>query len=193
MRLFAVILALAFTFSLPAWGQGIEDAKRCAAISDPDQALPYCNAAIESGQLSPEELAVTLINRGVSYSKKGNYDRAIPDFDQAIRLNPGLAYAFACRGTVYSYKGNYDRAIQDYDEAIRLDPSNVKTLYDRGTAYGYKGNFDRAILNYDQAIRLNPNYAKAFYNRGQAKRKLGDTAGGDADIAKAKQLDPKLP
>jgi hypothetical protein len=40
--------------------------------------------------------------------------------------------------------------------------------------------------------RLDPSDANALYNRGLAKRKAGDTAGGDADIAKAKQLDPKV-
>jgi hypothetical protein len=44
----------------------------------------------------------------------------------------------------------------------------------------------------ERAIRLNPNLAEAFYNRGLAKRAKGDSAGGDADIAKAKQLNPSV-
>jgi Flp pilus assembly protein TadD len=43
-----------------------------------------------------------------------------------------------------------------------------------------------------QAITLNPNDAIAYNNRGLAKRDKGDAAGADADIAKAKQLNPSI-
>jgi hypothetical protein len=43
-----------------------------------------------------------------------------------------------------------------------------------------------------QAIRLNPQDAAAFFNRGRAKNAMGDTAGGDADIAKVRQLQPGI-
>jgi tetratricopeptide (TPR) repeat protein len=61
-----------------------------------------------------------------------------------------------------------------------------------GALYAGKGQFDRAIADLDQAIRLNPNYAEAFYSRGLAKRAKGDSAGGDADIVKAKRLNPSV-
>ena len=53
-------------------------------------------------------------------------------------------------------------------------------------------NPDRAIADFDQAIKLDPKNAKAIYERGVAKRKSGDAAGADADIAAAKQLDPDV-
>jgi tetratricopeptide (TPR) repeat protein len=72
-------------------------------------------------------------------------------------------------------------------------PQNLVAAFTyRGNAYFGKGQYDRAIEDYDQAIRLNPNYAEAYNNRGLAKRAKGDFAGGDADIAKAKQLNPSL-
>jgi len=53
-----------------------------------------------------------------------------------------------------------------------------------------KHNLDRAVADYDQALLLQPNYASALYWRGMAKRDKGDTAGGDADIAAARKLEP---
>ena len=50
-------------------------------------------------------------------------DRAIEDYDQAIRLNPNFAEAFYNRGVAYDGKGQPDRAIEDYDQAIRLNPN----------------------------------------------------------------------
>lgn len=49
----------------------------------------------------------------MSYANKHNYDRAIQDFDQAIRLDPNAAIIFYDRGIAYANKHEYDRAIQD--------------------------------------------------------------------------------
>jgi len=56
-----------------------------------------------------------------TYRQKGNFDRAITDFDEAVRLDPKSAFAVGSRGQAYRQKGQYDRAISDLDEAIRID------------------------------------------------------------------------
>jgi lipoprotein NlpI len=61
-------------------------------------------------------------NRGLAYAAKPDYDRAITDYNEAIRLNPKFALAFHNRGFAYAAKQDYDRAIADYNEAIRLNP-----------------------------------------------------------------------
>jgi tetratricopeptide (TPR) repeat protein len=70
------------------------------------------------------------------------------------------------------------------------DPRFAVAYHSRGHAYQAKHEIDRAIADYDQAIRLQPNYAAALYWRGMAKRFKGGDAGGDADIAAAKKLNP---
>jgi tetratricopeptide (TPR) repeat protein len=53
------------------------------------------------------------------------------------------------------------------------------------------GRYEEAIKRYDQAIEMWPDSSEALYQRGVAKLKLGDTAGGEADIAAAAAIDPK--
>ncbi|MEE8223247.1 MAG: tetratricopeptide repeat protein, partial [Alphaproteobacteria bacterium] len=57
---------------------------------------------------------------------EGLYDRAIAEYDQAIKLKPDYAKAYYNRGVAYMSKGLYDRAIEDYDTAIRLRPDYAK-------------------------------------------------------------------
>ena len=55
-----------------------------------------------------------------------------------------------------------------------------------------EADLDRAMKDHDQALKLDPKNALAFNNRGIAKLKKGDKEGGEADIAKAKQLQPGI-
>lgn len=47
----------------------------------------------------------------------GDYDRAIADYTQAIRLDPGYANSYN--------KGDFDRAVADYEVVLRINPDHV--------------------------------------------------------------------
>jgi tetratricopeptide (TPR) repeat protein len=117
-------------------------------------------------------------------------DRAIADYDQAIRLDPDYTVAYIQRGTAYKGKGDNDRAIADYTQAIRLDPNDADAYNNRGVAYINKGDNDRAIADCTQAIRLNPNDAAAYNNRGYAYYDKDDYNRAIADYNQAIRLDP---
>ena len=58
------------------------------------------------------------------YVEKGEYDRAIQDLDQAIKLKPEYSRAFRNRGDAYRKKGDLDHASADYQKALSLNPSD---------------------------------------------------------------------
>jgi tetratricopeptide (TPR) repeat protein len=173
---------------------------------DPKNVLAFANRGIAYGKkgdtnraiadynevirLDPKN-ALAFANRGIAYGKKGDNDRAIADFNEAIRLDPNYALAFFNRGIAYGKKGDNDRAIADYSEAIRLNPNVAMTFNNRGFLYFKKGDTRRAIADFEEAIRLDPKSALAFCNRGNAKLKIKE-ASGNADIAKARQLDASI-
>jgi len=177
----------------PAWAQWSEDAQKCAEAADPELALAPCTRALQSNQLSEASLVVTFINRGNAYQNKSDYDKAIQDYDQAIRLDSGSALAFNNRGSAYLHKGVYDRAIQDYDEAIRLDGTSAPAFNNRGRANHFKEKYSEAITDYDQAIELDPDYPLAFYNRALARFDQGFYIASVPDFVRALQLDPSNP
>jgi tetratricopeptide (TPR) repeat protein len=130
-------------FSRAATAQRV-DQQLCLA-PDPDLSISRCTAMIQSGHETQQNLAIAFGDRGIAYARKGQYDRAIEDLDQAIRLNPNYAASFSNRGLAYVRRGQYDRAIEDLDQAIRLNPNYAAAFNNRGSAYSAKGDLDRAI------------------------------------------------
>jgi Flp pilus assembly protein TadD len=50
----------------------------------------------------------------------GNFEKAISDYNEAIRLDPKSALAYVGRGNAYTKKGNLNAANSDYATAKRL-------------------------------------------------------------------------
>ena len=72
-----------------------------------------------------------LIKQGNKKSDRGDYDGAIADFTEAIRLAPNYVYAYNIRGVVYRQKGDYDRAIADFEEALKINPNLEKNTREK--------------------------------------------------------------
>ena len=120
---------------------------------------------------------------------KKEFDMAIRDYDEAIRLEPNSAIAFYGRGNVWCYKNEYDKAIKDYDEAIRLEPKYAIAFLSRGNVWNDRKEYDKAIKEYDEAIRLDPNLALALRG-GEGRGLPSKSTPRQRRITKANGLDP---
>ena len=161
--------------------------RQCVTDTTP-AAIEACTSII----LSNPSNDGAFVNRGIAYRRVGDIDRAIKDYDEAIRLNPNAADAFNNRGNTFRTRDEFDRALSDYDEAIRLDPHYAHAFNNRGIIFLERGELDRAIADFNRAIAENASYANAFRNRGLARahQRLFDLAIKDFD--KAFQLSPEL-
>lgn len=121
MRKLLIGLAMAL-IALPAWAQTRDENLAQCAGGDPDASISGCTALLQSGQESAL-LSSIYTDRGLAYAKKGLYDQAIGDLNQAIALVPTNAYAYNDRATAYIREGRRDQAIADYRQALVLDPT----------------------------------------------------------------------
>jgi tetratricopeptide (TPR) repeat protein len=140
--------------------------------------------------LTRPQTAGTFLDRGLLFAGRSDWDTAIADFTEAVRLDGDYAAAYYSRGIAYRGKGDPDRAIADYNQAIRLDGDYAYAYYIRGNAYYNKREYDRAIEDYTGAIRLDGDYALAYNNRGAAYDDKGDHDRAIADYTEAIRLDP---
>src|SRR5262249_30129616 len=87
----AAIFMLGAIFAAPAVAN---DDSVCAYSFDWDAVIKACDRLIAARKMSSRDLAVTYSNRGRAYDGKGDYDRAIADYNESIRLNPKDAVVY---------------------------------------------------------------------------------------------------
>jgi tetratricopeptide (TPR) repeat protein len=116
----------------------------------------------------------------------------LADFNEAIRINPKFADAYADRGDIYSNRGEYDRAILDFNAALQDDPKSMSPDYNRAITFEKKHEWDRALDDYNEAIKLHPRFAEALENRGNIYDNKGMDDRALADLNQAIEIAPKL-
>ncbi len=139
---------------------------------DNDQAIAQYNAAIKIN-LHPNFYN----NLCLAWNNKGDYERAMANCNEALRLNPGHTTAFINRGNTFRLLGQYDKAIADYNESLRVTPPGETynppmAYYNRGLTYMALTNYQAALADFTKAIEFN--HDPAYYcGRANAYKSLG--------------------
>ena len=130
--------------------------------------------------------------RGLALYRSGDFQRAIAEFDQVIRLNANDAEAYNIRGNALDETGAFERALADYDEAIRIDPNNPTVFRDRAMLWRRKGELDKALVDLDQAIRFSFSDANIYGDRALVWYEKGHRDRAIADFSQAIKIDPNF-
>lgn len=132
-------------------------------------------------RLSLGDLAETHLYRGICYAYLEAYERALSDFNDALRKNPYLADAYNERGNLYRLEGKYQLAVDDYHAAITIDDSHYAAYYNRALAYEKLKQFKDAETDLNCAIDLNPEIVACYEARGRIRAGRKQYEGAIAD------------
>ena len=128
---------------------------------------------------------------GAAFQSLDQADRALADYDEALRLHPDDVAALIGRGVLHAnYKADLGKAIGDFDAALRVQPDNVLALMQRADAHTRRGEDGRALADLDRAIALSPGNAQAYFFRGLVYAGRAQLARAIADYSKALSIDP---
>jgi tetratricopeptide (TPR) repeat protein len=120
--------------------------------------LEICTLAIRSADNSSNR-AGSYNNRGVLLFAQGAAEEALRDFEEAIRVDDGLAQAHVNRGYVLMSMERWEESITAFDHGIALGSSDLpKVHYNRGIAHEELGHVREAYQDYLKASELDPLY-----------------------------------
>jgi serine/threonine protein kinase/tetratricopeptide (TPR) repeat protein/WD40 repeat protein len=118
-----------------------------------------------ASKLQPDN-ATSHVNIAVVYvNDLEEYDQALVEIDEAIRLKNSIAQYHELRGYILRRQGQMDEALKSFDEAIRLDPKRGYSYCQRAYVWSAKGDREKMLQDLDEGIRLSPDEASTWYAR----------------------------
>ena len=140
-------------------------------------------------QKAPNDVVVNN-NLAVAYSYRGEFAKAIPVLETAIRVAPGYWRAHVNLGVAAQGLGDRDKARQAYVKAIRMAPGVSSPLYFYSRFQAEEGDLAGAVATLAAARRIAPEEARLATAQGQHLAKLGRVAEARAAFQAALALDP---
>jgi tetratricopeptide (TPR) repeat protein len=127
---------------------------------------------------NPKDVSA-LVARGRAYSmiaserrtsgknSKVEFDLAIDDYTEAIKLDPFNKDAYAGRIKCYCRINKNNAALKDCNEMIRIDPYDVRGYFMRGETYGiFMNDHAKGLADLNKAMKMSPD-ASVYITRGR--------------------------
>jgi tetratricopeptide (TPR) repeat protein len=166
MKLIALLFGLVFFFAAtaPAFADAKDDlaaAKKASFDGKREDALQLFTKAIDSGKLSPADLASAYNGRATIYTETKQHELAIVDFTKAIEIAPKdyMLMLYGNRGRTALTIKKFDMAIADFGKIIELKAGDSGLYFayiDRCDAYLKAGKKAEAAADCRKALELKP-------------------------------------
>ena len=143
---------------------------------------------------------------GDNHLQKKEYDQAIEELTQAIKIYPNYSDAYFLRSCVYLQKEDRSRALADSNEIVRVNPNFHSSFSVRADIYEKMGEYDKAIDDCSEMIRLSPDKEEevyfgeiktihnpkggAYYKRGCIYQEKGDYESAIVDYKESLRISP---
>ncbi len=131
-------------------------------------------------------------NLGVQFMNKKNTDRAMKEFQAAIRSNPLYVRAYNNLGRLHITQGDRKAGVELFSKAIRIDNDFATAHFNLGLELRKTGKHKESLFHLKEALRIDPGYAKAHYNAGIIYEDLQLFANALLHYRKALSLQPDM-
>jgi tetratricopeptide (TPR) repeat protein len=148
----------------------------------------------EVKQLEGKNQAVQAYNEGVTFLQAGNLAAAAPKFEEAGKLDPSLALAYAALAEVSIELGKHAEALAAADHLLELEPGNLRALRVRFDAAKGLGDKEKLGPALDALVAADKSRETAvrIFNLGAEASRAGDRDGAIAYLKRALEVDPAL-
>jgi Flp pilus assembly protein TadD len=137
------------------------------------------------------------LQKGKELYRNDQDSEAVLAFQEAVRLDPGLAEAHFRLGLGYESLGKreeaekeYKKAVETYKKSFEENRGDAEAHYTFGQTYAKLGQFSEAIREYREATKLKDDDADVYYDLGVAYTKLAQYDQAAAAFSKSLEIDP---
>jgi tetratricopeptide (TPR) repeat protein len=134
--------------------------------------------------------AVAHCHLGSKYGERGEYEKAMAHFRQAITAAPALPDGYFGLGYTFELQGKREEALEQYGVALRLKPWDGWIHLHMGVVLSQLGKKEQAMAHYLEAVRLNPDSPEGRFTLGQAFAEKNELAAAATHLAEAVRLSP---
>ncbi len=126
-----------------------------------DKAVDLLRKATALDHKYAPNLAAVYQQRGYAAATNQQFQDAINDFGEAIKINPEDPRIYEQRAAVEMKLNDMDKALADYSEASKLKPNEVRYLNYRAYIYELKKDLKNSMADTDKILKLDPNNQEA--------------------------------
>jgi tetratricopeptide (TPR) repeat protein len=132
------------------------------------------------------------LNEALTLHVEGDLDGAVDAYLAVLELDPQNKFAFYNLGLIDQTRGEVASAENRYRLTLNVDPEYQPALFNLAILRTAMGDHLEAIDLYRRLVAIDDGNASAHFNLGLALHTIGQTADGDAEIARAVELNPEL-
>lgn len=157
------LLLLGLLLAVPASAGADED---CFKSLDNLRRIDGCSELLDRPDLPDDRRALAFALRALAFSVSGQYDRALPDYDQAIRIDPGFSVALNNRAWTYYKAGRASEGLEDVERSLKLSPGSAHAFDTRAHIRQAMGRHAGALADYERAISYGGSRMVKLYQCG---------------------------
>lgn len=129
-------------------------------------------------------------NLGDYYGRYGNYEKAIEEFQTAIKLLPKYADAHHNMANIYKLQGKDEPALENYLKAISFNPNIWQSHFNVALIYSSRKQYSEALNALEKAVALSPNVPDIHFALAATNYELGNKEKAIEELQNVLKLDP---
>jgi Flp pilus assembly protein TadD len=139
--------------------------------NDFDKAVDLLRKASNLDHKYTPDLAIAYERRGYALVKNQQFQDAVSDYTEAIKIKPNEPRIYEERAYAEMKVYAYDKALADYAELIKLKPKEVRYINFRASIYEAKEDSPNAMAETENALKIDPNNQEAKERKQRLERK----------------------
>lgn len=149
----SILLVASVTFGEMS---GVDYLNASAEARNPVEGVILAQKAIDTGDLSGNNLAQAYYNLGFDYKNQTMYQKSIGAFTTAIAIRTDYYAAYNWRGDAWRQIEKFDRALGDFAISLEIKADYAFPFWNRSIVFELRGELEKAIDDMIIFIELEP-------------------------------------